>query len=224
MTVDVVTIGLLNVDLLITGSAPTALDELTQWTGPSDVTLTAAGSNGYATLAFARLGLRTGVVAVLADDALGDLVYQELVQGGVDVSHVTRQPHTRSGIGIYLLLFGNKKRPLTYRYPTHFPWPNPLGQADQDFLLSGRHIHCAGYLQHREMWNDDLAKLYQTARARCLTTSFDPQSVLIPYDGAWIDPVREILKYTDVLLVDAREASRLAASDDLMTTALVLQQ
>ena len=224
MTIDVVTIGLLNVDLFITGSAPAALDELTQWIGPSDVTVTAAGSNGYATLAFARLGLRTGVVAVLADDALGDVVYQEMVQGGVDVSHVTRQAHTRSGIGIYLLLFGSKKRPLTYRYPTHFPWPNPLGQADQDFLLSSRHIHCAGYLHHREMWNDDLAKLYRTARARSLTTSFDPQSVLIPYDGAWIDPVREILKYTDLLLVDAREASRLAASDDLITTARVLLQ
>ncbi len=224
MTLDVITVGPLNVDLLITGSAPTALDELTQWTGPSDVTLTAAGSNGYATLAFARLGLRTGVVAVLADDALGDVVYKELVRGGVDVSHVIRQPHTRSGIGIYLLLFGSKKRPLTYRYPTHLPWPNPLGQADQDFLLSGRHIHCAGYLHYREMWNDDLAKLYRTARARGLTTSFDPQSVLVPYDGAWIDPVRDILKYTDVLLVDVREAARLAANDDLRSMALVLQQ
>jgi sugar/nucleoside kinase (ribokinase family) len=152
------------------------------------------------------------------------VVCEELVRGGIDVSHVTRQPHTRSGIGIYLLLFGSKKRPLTYRYPTHFPWPNPLGQADQDFLLSGRHIHCAGYLHYREMWNDDLAKLYRTARARGLTTSFDPQSVLVPHDGAWLDVVRDILKYTDVLLVDAREASRLAAGADLYTTARALQQ
>jgi len=224
MALDVVTVGPLNVDLLIAGSAPTALDELTQWIGPCNVTVTAAGSNGYATLAFAKLGLRTGVVAVLADDALGDVVYQAMVQEGVDVSHVTRQPHTQSGIGAYLLLFGNKKRPLAYRYPTHFPWPNPLGQADQDFLLSGRHIHCAGYLHYHEMWNDDLAKLYRAAQARGLTTSFDPQSMLTHYDGAWIDLVREILKYTDLLLVDAHEASRLAASDDLIATALVLQQ
>jgi sugar/nucleoside kinase (ribokinase family) len=224
MALDVVTVGPLNVDLLITGSAPTALDELTQWIGPCNVTVTAAGSNGYATLAFAKLGLRTGVVAVLADDALGDVVYQAMVQEGVDVSHVTRQPHTQSGIGAYLLLFGNKKRPLAYRYPTHFPWPNPLGQADQDFLLSGRHIHCAGYLHYHEMWNDDLAKLYRAARARGLTTSFDPQSMLVHYEGAWIDPVREILKYTDLLLVDAHEAPRLAASDDLITAALVLQR
>ena len=120
MTLDVVTVGSLNIDLLITGSAPTDPVELAQWIGPSNVTVTAAGSNGYATLAFAKLGLRTGVVAVLADDALGDVVLQEMVQAGVDVSHIARQPHTQSGIGIYLLLFGNKKRPLTYRYPNPF--------------------------------------------------------------------------------------------------------
>lgn len=224
MTLDVVTVGPLNVDLFITGNAPTNLNELTQWIGPSNVTVIAAGSTGYATLAFAKLGLRTGVVAVLADDTLGDVVHRDMVLAGVDISHVTRQPYTQSGIGIYLLLFGDKKRPLTYRYPTHFPWPNPLGQADQDFLLSGRHVHCAGYLHYHEMWNDDLAKLYRAAQARGLTTSFDPQSMLIQYEGAWIDPVREILKYTDLLLVDAHEALRLAASDDLITAALVLQQ
>ena len=224
MTLDVITIGLLNMDLLITGSAPTDPAELALWIGPSNVTVTAAGSNGYATLAFAKLGLRTGIVAVLADDALGDVVFQEMVQAGVDVSHIARQRYTQSGIGIYLLLFGNKKRPMTYRYPSHSPWPNPLSQADREFLLSGRHIHCAGYLQHSEMWNDDLAELYQSAQARGLTTSFDPQSVLIEYKEAWIDPVRDILKYTDLLLVDAHEASHLTGSDDLITAALVLEQ
>ena len=224
MTLDVVTIGSLNIDLLIMGSAPTDPVELTQWIGPSKVTVTAAGSNGYATLAFAKLGLRTGVVAVLADDVLGDVMLREMVQAGVDVSHIARQLHTQSGIGIYLLLFGDKKLPMTYRYPTHFPWPNPLSQMDQEFLLSGRHIHSGGYLHFREMWNDDLAKLYQAAQARGLTTSFDPQGMLIPYKGVWIDPVREILRSTDLLLVDAHEASHLTASDDLITAALVLQQ
>jgi sugar/nucleoside kinase (ribokinase family) len=224
MALDVVTVGPLNVDLLISGSAPLDLAELTQWIGPSQVTITAAGSIGYATLAFAKLGLRTGVVAVLADDAFSDLIQREMEQAGVDVSHIRRQAQTQSGIGIYLLLFANKKRPMTYRYPTHFPWPNPLTQADQDYLLSGQHIHCAGYLHYREMWNDDLARVYRTAQARGLTTSFDPQRMLGPYAGAWIEPVREILKYTDLLLVDAQEAAQLTLSEDVITAALVLQQ
>jgi ribokinase len=224
MTLDVVTVGPLNVDLFINGSAPTELDELRQWLGPSNVTITAAGSTGYATLAFAKLGLRTGVISLLAEDTFGDAVQSEMERAGVDTSHITRQPGARSGIGIYLLLFGSKKRPLTYRYPTHFPWPNPLGQADRDFLLSGRHIHCAGYLHYSEMWNGDLAQLYQAAQARGLTTSFDPQAMIKPYEGAWLDPVRDILRFTDLLLVDAFEAARLTLSEDLITAALVLQQ
>jgi sugar/nucleoside kinase (ribokinase family) len=224
MTLDVVTVGPLNVDLLISGLAPADLAELTEWIGPSNVTITAAGSTGYATLAFAKLGLRTGVVSMLADDVLGDVVLQEMTRAGVEVSHVVRQPQTQSGIGIYLLLFGSKKRPLTYRYPTHFPWPNPLDQAEREYLLSGRHIHCAGYLHYREMWNDDLAQLYRAAQARGVTTSFDPQGMLIQYEGAWIEPVREILKYTDVLLVDAYEAARVTLSEDVITAALTLQQ
>ena len=224
MTLDVVTIGSLNVDLLIRGNAPTDRVELTHWVGPSDITITAAGSNGYATLALAKLGLRTGVVSVVADDVLGDMVLEEVKRAGVDVSHVTREPHSQSGIGIYLLLFGNKKRPLTYRYPTHFPWPNPLGQADRDYLLSGRHIHCAGYLHYREMWNDDLAQLYRAAQARGVTTSFDPQGMLTSYEGMWIEPVREILKYTDVLLVDAHEAAHLTLNQDAIAAAQTLQQ
>ena len=48
--------------------------------------------------------------------------------------------------------------------------------------------------------------------------------MLIHYEGAWMDPVREILGSTDLLLVDSHEAAHLAASDDLITAALVLQQ
>jgi sugar/nucleoside kinase (ribokinase family) len=224
MTLDVITIGSLNIDLLISGQAPTDLAELRQWVGPSNVAITAAGSNGYATLAFARLGLRTGVVSVLADDVLGDVVLQEMIRAGVDVSHIVRQPQTQSGIGIYLLLFGNQKRPLTYRYPTHVPWPNPLGEADREYLLSGRHIHCAGYLHYREMWNDDVAQLYRAAQARGVTTSFDPQGMLLHYEGAWLEPVREILHHTDILLVDAHEAVHLTLSEDMRTAAVILQQ
>ncbi|NTU62028.1 MAG: hypothetical protein HGB05_01190, partial [Chloroflexi bacterium] len=85
---DVVTVGSLNVDLLITGSAPTDLDELTQWIGPSNVTINAAGSNGYATLAFAKLGLRTGVVS--EEDLVAALAGQMHIKV-VDLTAVT--PH-----------------------------------------------------------------------------------------------------------------------------------
>jgi sugar/nucleoside kinase (ribokinase family) len=224
MSLDVVTLGPLNVDLLITGTAPTNLDELTQWMGQSQVTLTAAGSNGYTTLALARLGLKAGVVAVLADDAFGNMVLQTVKQAGVEVSRVQRQANTLSGIGIYILLFGNKKRPLTYRLPTHQPWPRRLSQADREYLLSGRHVHCGGYLHFPEMWNDDLAEVFHLAHERGLSTSLDPQGLLYPYDGSWLEPIRDALRYTDMLLLDAQEARRIAQLEDLPSVAMALKQ
>ena len=217
MSLDVVTLGPLNVDLLITGNAPTDLIDLTQWMGPSQVNLTAAGSNGYATLALAKLGLKTGVVATLADDVFGDMIFQAISQAGVEVSHVRRQADSLSGIGIYLLLFGSKKRPLTYRLPTHHPWPLRLSQADRDYLLSGRHIHCGGYLHFPDMWNDDLAEVFRLAHERGLSTSLDPQSLLYPHEGSWLEPIRAALGNTDLLLLDAHEARRITEIDDLQS-------
>jgi ribokinase len=224
MALDVVTFGPLNVDLLITGDAPTNLIDLTQWMGPSQVNLTVAGSNGYATLALAKLGLKTGVVAILSDDAFGDMIFQAVSRAGVEVSHVRRQADTLSGIGLYLLLFGSKKRPLTYRLPTHDPWPRRLSQSDREYLLSGRHIHCGGYLHFPEMWNDDLAEVFRLARERGLSTSLDPQGLLHPYDGSWLEPIRAALCYTDLLLLDAQEARHITQLDDLSAVARQLKQ
>jgi ribokinase len=224
MSLDVVTLGPLNIDLLIMGSAPTDPDELAHWMGPSQVTLTVAGSNGYTTLALAKLGLKVGVVAVLADDVFGDMVFQSVRQAGVEVSHIRRQPNTLSGIGIYMLLFGNKKRPLTYRLPTHQPWPHRLSQTDREYLLSGRHVHCGGYLHFPDMWNDDLAEVFRLAHERGLSTSLDSQGLLLPYDGSWLDPLREALRHTDLLMLDAQEARRIVELDDLPSVALALKQ
>jgi len=224
MALDVALIGPLNVDLLITGSAPIDIGELTHWAGPSNVMLCAAGSVGYITQDLARLGLNVGVVSTLADDPFGDAVQRIIGEAGVDVSHVSREPDTLSGIGVYMLLFGNKKRPLTYRLPTHQPWPIKFSREDIDYLLSARHLHCAGYLHFPDMWNDEMATLFGAARARGLTTSLDPQFVLFPIDTPWLEPLVDLLKVTDLLMLDEDEARQIAQIDDLRIAARMLHE
>lgn len=224
MAFDIVTVGPLNVDLLITGQAPAAVDDLVRWAGPSNVILAAAGSAGYVTQDLAHFGLRTGIVSVLADDPFGDAVHRVLREAGVDVSHVARAAGTLAGIGIYMLLFGSKKRPLTYRLPTHLPWPQPFAQGDVDYVLSARHVHCAGYLHFPAMWSDDMANLFRAARRRGLTTSLDPQFVLFPVETPWLAPLVDLLGVTDLLMLDEDEARRIAGLDDLGAAARFLQQ
>ena len=224
MSLDVVVIGPLNVDLLITGSAPTSVEELTRWAGPSNVMLAAAGSAGYVVQDLVKLGLRAGVVSVLADDPFGDAVLRVLRESGVDVGHVRREPGTLSGIGIYMLLFGSKKRPLTYRLPTHTPWPDTLAPDGLDVLLGARHLHCAGYLHFPDMWSGRMAGLFRQAKARGLSTSLDPQFVLFPVDTPWMAPLVDLLKFTDLLMLDEDEARQVAQTGDLRAAARTLRK
>ena len=224
MALDTAVIGPLNVDLLITGRAPADLGELTQWAGPSDVMLCAAGSAGYLVQDLAKLGMKTGIVSVLADDPFGDAIFRVLREAGVHATHIRRQPGSLSGIGIYVLLFGSKKRPLTYRLPTHLPWPTEFSAKEQDYLLSARHIHCAGYLHYTEMWSDHMAALFRAAKKRGITTSLDPQFPLVPLDSPWITPLVDLLKVTDWLMLDEDEARNIAQTSDLRKAARILRE
>jgi 2-dehydro-3-deoxygluconokinase len=213
---DVGLIGPLNVDLLITGEAPADLEELTHWAGPSNVKLCAAGSAGYIAQDLARFGLQTSLVSTLADDPFGDAILRILNEAGLNTEHVNRQAGMLSGIGIYMLLFGSKKRPLTYRLPTHLPWPKPFTKENEEFLLeSHRHIHSAGYLHFPDMWGDEMAGLFRKAKAKGLSTSLDPQFVLFPIGTPWLDPLRDLLMYVDLLFVDEEEARKITLEADL---------
>src|SRR5512136_1127260 len=220
---DIGLIGPLNVDLLITGNAPTEMAELTRWAGPSNVILCAAGSAGYIAQDLAKFGWKTSLVSTLAEDPFGDALWRILNEAGCNTTHVERQAGTLSGIGIYMLLFGSKKRPLTYRLPTHRPWPNPITEEQKEFLLgSHRHLHCAGYLHFPDMWNGQMAGLFREAKERGLTTSLDPQFVLFPVSTPWLEPIREILNYTDMLLLDEDEARQITLQSDLREAAQLL--
>lgn len=224
MTLDVTVVGPLNVDLLITGHAPANLDELTHWAGPSKVMLSAAGSAGYVTQDLAHLGLTTGIISTLADDPFGDAIHRVLREACVEVSHVRREPGALSGIGIYMLLFGSKKRPLTYRLPNHKPWPPAFSSADLEYVLGARHIHCAGYLHYPDMWTNQMVDVFGGAKARGLTTSLDPQFVLFPVTTPWMEPLVDLLKVTDLLILDEDEARQIAQTRDLDIAAQVLRE
>ncbi len=222
---DIGLIGPLNVDLILTGQAPERNEELVRWAGPSEVQLCAAGSAGYIAQDLARFGFRTSLVSTLAGDPFGDAVLRILSAEGLDTTHVTRQAGTLSGIGIYMLLFGSKKRPLTYRMPTHLPWPKPFTAEQRQFLLEEhRHLHCAGYLHFPDMWNDELAEIFREAKGKGLTTSLDPQFVLMLVQTPWLEPLEAVLPYTDLLLLDEDEARTIARQDDLHQAAQFLQR
>lgn len=203
---DVVAVGTLNVDLIILGEAPRDLEALLQWAAPATVELTAAGSIGYGAVDLARLGLRVSLLSTVADDLFGQWILTRLQEEGVEVGAVTVEPGACSGIGIYMLLFGSRKRPLTGRLATHAPWPLALSPAQEERLRGARLLHCGGYLHYPQVWGEPTEALYRKAKDLGLLTSLDTQFPLVPVEGTWMQCFGGLLRYVDILFTDETEA------------------
>lgn len=203
---DVVAVGTLNVDLILLGDAPREIAALQDWMGLSRVELTAAGSVGYCAVDLARLGLKVSLLSSVADDVFGHWIVQELKKEGIDTQAIRLEKISASGIGVYMLLFGSRKRPLTGRLATHPPWPANLSPQARQHLLRARLLHCGGYLHYPQMWGAPTEKLYRLAKRHGLITSLDTQFPLVPVEGTWMHCFGNLLQDVDILFTDEGEA------------------
>ncbi|WXG45427.1 MAG: carbohydrate kinase family protein [Candidatus Atabeyarchaeum deiterrae] len=199
-------LGALNVDIIIHGTAPSETEDLRNWAGPSEITLLAAGSVGYFSQNFAKLDCEVHLVSSVADDPFGEFVLSTLKKAKIRTNHVSIESGTKSGIGVYVLLFGGQKRPITFQLPTHNGWPLRLAREKTEYLLDTDLIHCGGYLHFFNLWNGELAKLFAKARRRGLITSLDPQFPLSSLEPPWLKVLRPVLAHTDILFLDENEA------------------
>lgn len=219
MAHDVSVIGPLNIDLLIRGEGPPNWEAIPTWDGAADMEMAAAGSVGYTVQNLARLGLSVWVSSCLPDDPLGLFIDSALQRAGVDTSLVRTMPDTLGGIGVYMLLFGSRKRPLAYRLPTHPLWALEYTPEEIEKLLDARVLHSGGYLHYKDAWHGALRDLYKMARERGLITTLDPQFPLFAMQPPWMPALEDVLPYVDILLCDENEARSITAESDLATAA-----
>jgi sugar/nucleoside kinase (ribokinase family) len=212
---EIVTIGPLNIDLIVTSNAPVDASQLINWKGLANVHLRVAGAAGYVTQNLARLGLKVGILSTVSDDAFGNEIVRVLRDAQIDAARLQIESGTTTSIAIYMLLFGSKKRPLTYTEPTHFPWPTQFSSDDLNYIKGARHLHLAGYLHFPQMWDDRITQVFQYAKVQGLTTSLDPQFTFFPVDVHLANNLAQLLKLTDLLLLDEDEARYITGKDDL---------
>jgi sugar/nucleoside kinase (ribokinase family) len=206
-------LGPINIDLILQGNAPQEMDALRKWSGPSDVHCLLAGAAGYVSQDLKKLGNDIHLVTCLSDDPFGDLLRNALVKAGISTKHVVTEPGTQSAMAIFLLLFGDKKRPLTFRLPTHHGWPPALTPAARKFLLDANLLHCCGYLHFTDLWTDQVPLLLKEAKKKDLLTSLDPQFPLTPLEPPWIKVLDPLLPHLDVLFVDESEAVNITGTN-----------
>jgi sugar/nucleoside kinase (ribokinase family) len=208
-------IGPLNIDLIMRGKAPTDIDNLNKWAGPSDIHCLTAGAVGYFVQNFHKLGAEIALVSTIGDDPFGDMILTNLQSQGIQTKGIVRETSTLSAIGIYILLFGSNKRPLTFRLPTHHGFPPHFSKSQREMLLRTDLIHCGGFLHFSDLWKSDVAEIFAEAKKKGIITSFDPQFPLAPLDPPWKKVLLPVLKNVDILLVDENEAMGITGTTSL---------
>jgi sugar/nucleoside kinase (ribokinase family) len=212
VAVDVVVIGELNPDLILTGEVRPAFGQAEKLV--DDATLTLGSSSAIFACGLARLGLRVAFIGKIGDDDFGQFAKRALDTRSVHTGGVVIDPGIKTGLSV-ILSSGNDRAILTYmgsisalRYQEI-----DLGLFDQ-----ARHLHLGSYFLLNAL-KPDIPWLFDAARARGLTISLDTN-----YDPAeeWNGGLGQVLARTDVFLPNETELRAISGVGDLETGLRVL--
>jgi sugar/nucleoside kinase (ribokinase family) len=203
---DIVVIGELNVDLILTDEDPLpAFGQVEKVV--EDATLTLGSSSAIFACGASRLGLRVGLTGKVGDDDLGRFVLRSLQERGVDTTPVVVDSRIKTGLTVHLCRTDDRAM-LTY-----------LGsiaalratEIDPRLVTRARHLHLGSYFLQTGI-RDDLAEIFGSARAAGATVSLDPG-----WDPSqtWNGALRQILTLVDLFLPNDQEAIHIAGTSDL---------
>ncbi len=204
-TYDLVVLGEINVDLILTGDAQPIWGQTEKLV--DDAQLVPGGSSMIFASGAARLGLRTAYVGVVGDDAFGTFMLDSLAAAGVDTTHVIVDPNIRTGITVLLSRPDGDRALLTYLGSIA---ALRVEQIDRDLIAQSRFLHTGAYfLQHS--LQPSLPELYRYARSvgtvTSLDTNWDPSE-------QWDSGIQAVLAETDVFLPNRAEACNITRVDD----------
>src|SRR6266478_6232071 len=205
---DVTSAGELNLDLILYG-LPDDLPPERELLADR-MMLTLGSSSAIMAHNLAALGSRVGFQSLVGDDSLGEIALDRLAESGVDVSRVQRaHGPTMTGLTIILQRTGGRNM-LTYAGTIA---ELSLKDLDFDSLLDSRHFHMSSLYLNRALL-PDMPELLRRVRAAGLTISLDTNDD--PQD-CWEGGLKDLLKYVDVFLPNAREATRITGTSDMET-------
>lgn len=148
------------------------------------------GVGGNVACAASRLGLRTGLVSWVGDDAEGKLVLDDLRRFGVDLTHMAVGPNTSTNFATVLLDPSGEKAIIVV--PTTFD-TLILDPLLVEFLSNTRLVYSTAY---------DPDQLERTARivhaaGGLMSTDIEPVA------GLQDETLRQVLSFVDIVFFDA---------------------
>ncbi|UQX90271.1 carbohydrate kinase family protein [Jatrophihabitans telluris] len=218
--VDVLVVGDLNPDLLVTGDVVPRFGQAEQLLDSAQLLI--GGSAGITAHGLAVLGRRVRLCAAVGTDPFGDRVLQQLAARGVDTSAVLRRDDI--GTGLTMVLAAAERAILTYLGAIASLTSADVRAAIERAHADGaRHVHVCAYFLLQPL-AAELATVLAGARELGMTTSLDTN--FDPSHRWHFDPA--LLAQLDYLLPNAVEARALAATltggpvDDLVRAGQIL--
>lgn len=206
MKYDVLAIGELNVDLILSGM--TRMPVPGQEVLAEKCSLTLGSSTAICASGISRLGLMTGFVGKIGRDKFGDVVVENLKKNGIIIDSVIVDDSINTGITVSLSSASDRAL-VTYLGSIE---SLKLQDINLDLLKDTRHIHVGSFFLQNNL-RPGLAKLFKSARELGVTTSLDSG-----WDetGNWDYDIADVLKYTDIFFPNEVEAPRIAKKENLI--------
>ncbi len=195
----VLVVGELNVDIVAVGVE--RLPVMGAEVITKDCELTLGSASAIFAVGMARLGSRVTFVSQVGKDTFGDFCLNALKREGISTTYVQRQRTEKTGVTISL---------STVRDRALITYPGAIAsftvqEFDTSLIARHQHIHLTSYYLQRGL-QPAFPGLFKKAKAEGLTTSFDPNS---DPNSSWRDGINEVLRNTDLLFVNEREATEL---------------
>ncbi len=182
-----------------------------------ELTIAVSGAAGTATIAAAKMGLKTLAVGGVGEDIMGDWVLERLKYFGVDVSTMQRKPGWRTSSSI-VLTRANGSRPALH-----------MRGATKDFFVDesmfaqvtdAKVFHLGG-VGLTEAMDSKRGATSQNARVMKAAQAAGALTTLDIFAGSQKDlpAVAEVLPYTDYFIPSIEEAQALTGMTDYGDTA-----
>ncbi len=148
----------------------------------------------------AKLGVRVGVLGCVGHDPFGAFVRDTLAARGVDVSGIRVEPSVPTS-GTLIVNVRAQDRRFIHSIGANASLA--VAHIPIELVRQSRVLYVGGYLLLPGMDQDELARLFSTARASRVTTVLD---VVLPGPGDHWSRLERLLPHTDVFLPNHDES------------------
>ena len=211
---DVSVIGELNLDIIFYGLPHELVLEREHLA--QDLSITLGSSSAIFAHNLACLGNKVGFSSAIGSDPFGEICVKRLAECGVDLSQVRKLSGKTTGLSAIL---PQQKQRYILTYPGTM---SDMSESDLDlgYVFDARHLHVSSYFLHKTL-RPQLINIFRKAKEAGLSTSLDTND---DPEDRWPSEIQLLLKYTDILLPNEREACKLAQVNDVQHAAEVLSQ